>query len=54
MYNNYQCQNSHLLIGITCEITIEICGPFQHYCLNGGLCVNNSDEYTLFLMRGNN
>jgi len=40
------CKCPDGFIGDTCESVIEICGRYEHHCLNGGLCVDNGDEYT--------
>jgi len=40
------CRCPDGFIGVHCETKIEICGKFEHHCLNGGLCVLDADEYT--------
>jgi len=39
------CKCPDGFIGYNCETKIEICGQSQHHCLNGGLCVDNDDDY---------
>lgn len=39
------CKCPDGFLGTRCGTEIEVCGSFESYCLNGGICIENDDGH---------